>query len=129
MKIGIVGSRGFNDLNAMIEFIFQYIMIEAITCVVSGGAIGADKLGEHFADLYNLEKEIYYPDWKNLGKAAGMIRNTDIVLNSHRVFIFWDGKSKGTQDTIRKCIKYKIPHHIYRIDDLALNKPVRGFEI
>jgi hypothetical protein len=45
------------------------------------------------------------PDWKKHGRAAGIIRNTDIVKQADKVVAFWDGKSKGTQDTIGKARK------------------------
>lgn len=40
---------------------------------------------------------------KKHGKAAGMIRNTDIVNNSEIVVTFWDGESRGTKDSIKKA--------------------------
>ena len=34
--------------------------------------------------------------------------NEDIVKNSDRIIAFWDGKSKGTKNTIDLCEKYFI---------------------
>ena len=43
-----------------------------------------------------------------------MIRNTDIIKNSDFVFAFWDGKSKGTKDSIDKSKKLNIPIKVIR---------------
>ena len=52
IKIAIVGSRTFEDYNAMCSFIeekFAAMESPSIEAVVSGGARGADSLAEHFA--------------------------------------------------------------------------------
>jgi hypothetical protein len=44
-------------------------------------------------------------DWDTHGKAAGFMRNQLIVDNCDKVTAFWDGKSKGTLDTITRAVK------------------------
>jgi len=100
MNLGIVGSRDFNDYDKLKKEILTLYSIDKIKCIVSGGANGADKLGERFAEEFNLKKRIFYPDWNKYGKRAGFIRNKDIVDNSDKLIAFWDGKSKGTKLTI-----------------------------
>lgn len=58
MKIAILGSRTFEDYNAMCSFIEEKLATmehPAIEAVVSGGAIGADSLGERYAQERGLE--------------------------------------------------------------------------
>ena len=115
MKIGIVGSRGFEDYESLCrELVFFNKFYGPIMQIVSGGAAGADSLGAKFALEHNIELVFYKPDWKKYGKAAGMIRNTYIVKNSDFVFAFWDGKSKGTKDSIEKSKKLNIPIKVIR---------------
>jgi hypothetical protein len=47
-------------------------------------------------------------DWDKHGKAAGFIRNQEIVDNCDFVVAFWDGASRGTKDTIDRARKAKI---------------------
>lgn len=101
MKVGVIGSRGFTDY----ELVKKTLSKMNITLLVSGGAKGADKLGEQYADENNIEKKIFLPDWEKHGKGAGMIRNTDIVDESEVIVAFWDGSSKGTLDSINKAKK------------------------
>lgn len=74
MKLAIIGSRGFNDFELLSTIIKKEIGIENIDIIISGGAKGADSLGEKFAITNSIECIIYLPDW-NLGMHAGFLRN------------------------------------------------------
>lgn len=107
MKIGIVGSRNFNQYSLVKEVMDDYIA--EVDTVVSGGAKGADTLGELWAKENDIATLIFKPDWNKFGKRAGFIRNQDIVKNSDLVVAFWDGQSKGTKSSIDLCVKFGIP--------------------
>lgn len=72
MKVAVIGSRGFNNYNKVVETLSGL----TITEIVSGGAVGADKLGERFANENNIPTKIFLPDWEKYGKSAGFKRNT-----------------------------------------------------
>lgn len=127
MRLAIVGSTSFNDytfLKAWIRKLFPQIDV-----IISGGAPGADTLGEKYADDNSISKEIYYADWsvlkpgcrigvnrygKEYNKDAGFDRNTTIVEKSDVIVAFWNHKSPGTADTIKKAREAKKPVHIIR---------------
>jgi hypothetical protein len=75
------------------------------TVVVSGGAQGVDHTAEVYAKGRNLRCLVFPADWRKHGKAAGLLRNTDIVNTSQWVVAFWDGVSHGTADSIRKSVQ------------------------
>lgn len=64
MKIAVVGSRTFSD-NDLLSSILNKFDKKIIT-IISGGAAGADKLAENWADKNNVKKIICKPDWKNM---------------------------------------------------------------
>jgi hypothetical protein len=101
MRVAVIGSRGFNDYEKVKETLSKI----NITLLVSGGAKGADLLGERYAKENNIETKIFIPDWDKHGKKAGFLRNTDIIENAELVVVFWDGSSKGTEDSINKTKK------------------------
>jgi predicted Rossmann fold nucleotide-binding protein DprA/Smf involved in DNA uptake len=74
--------------------------VSDITEIVSGGAVGADYLGQIFAQEFDKKITIYTPDWSTYGKSAGMIRNRLIIESSDSVIAFWDGASRGTKNSI-----------------------------
>lgn len=97
MNIAIVGSRDYQHLERVRSFVRT---LPPNTVVVSGGARGVDTVAEETAKEVGLKTAILRPDWGRFGKVAGFMRNESIVLNSDRVVAFWDGKSKGTRNTI-----------------------------
>lgn len=107
MKLAIVGSRTFNNYNVLdiILHEFEEINYCSITEIVSGGARGADSLGEKYAKDHNIPIKIFLAKWDILGKSAGFKRNVDIVNYCDEVIAFWDGQSKGTKHTINLAKK------------------------
>jgi len=98
MKIGVVGSRSFNDYKLLKDTLDKYL--SEATIIVSGGAKGADSLGERWAKENGVETLIFIPDWDKHGKQAGFLRNFEIIENSDIIVAFWDGLSRGTEHTI-----------------------------
>lgn len=105
MKLGVVGSRSFSDYRLLKESLEVLLQLYPITTIVSGGARGADSLGEQFAYEYKLQKIIYLPDTETYYPfvRAARERNIQIVKDSDLVVAFWDGMSTGTKHTINVC--------------------------
>ena len=101
MKVAIVGSRGFDNYDRLKKILDQL----DIDVIISGGARGADSLGEQYALERGIDTLIFEPDWDKYGNRAGYIRNTDIINNADIVFAFWDGESKGTLHSINLAKK------------------------
>lgn len=93
MRVAIIGSRTFTDYQVAREYLDG---IE-ITHIVSGGAKGADTIGEQYAILNGIDITIHRPDYKQFGKSAPFIRNKQIVDDCDLVIAFWNGKSSGTK--------------------------------
>jgi len=104
MNLAIIGSRSFNDYDLAKKHILQIANTNQINLIISGGAKGADYIAEQFANEFNIPITIFKPDW-NIGKHAGMLRNTTIIDHSTHVIAFWDMMSTGTKDSINKAKK------------------------
>lgn len=101
MKIAIVGSRDFPNMQLVIDYVKG---LPPGTIVVSGGARGVDRTAAVTAHEAGLVVVEYRADWTK-GKGAGFERNRLIVAQADRVVAFWDGQSRGTLDTIEKARK------------------------
>ena len=113
MKVIIAGSRVFDDnryLSIMCERIFG---IREDIEIVSGGAKGADSLGERYAKERNLPLTIFPAEWNKYGKSAGYKRNSQMAEYSDTLIAFWDGKSKGTQHMINLAENKGLEVHVY----------------
>ena len=97
MKIGVVGSRDFDDYKKLEK---ELNKIEGITVIVSGGAKGADTLAREFAEKNDIKLTEFKPDYEQYGRGAPIRRNKEIVEYSDQIIAFWDGESKGTKNTI-----------------------------
>lgn len=102
IHLAIVGSRGFHNYHILKRTVDSIRKKLSLRVIISGGAKGADSLGERYARENNIELIRLLPDWKGRGKGAGLERNTEIVAQADYVLVFWDGKSTGTNDTIKK---------------------------
>ena len=111
MKIGVVGSRDFDDYKKLEK---ELNKIEGITEIVSGSAKGADTLAREFAEKNDIKLTEFKPDYEQYGRRAPIRRNKKIVEYSDQIIAFWDGESRGTKNTIDIAEKQDKPITIIR---------------
>ncbi|MBQ7725922.1 MAG: DUF2493 domain-containing protein [Clostridia bacterium] len=102
-RVLIAGSRSFTDYEQakmVMDFYLSNVRKEHEIVIVSGGAKGADILGERYAVENGFKVEKYLPNWETYGRSAGIRRNKTMVEVSDYVVCFWDGISRGTNATI-----------------------------
>lgn len=111
MRVAIVGSRSIEY--AKLQKKAYELLCENIpsncTEIVSGGAVGIDRLAEIYARHNDLPIKVFLPDYEKYGKKAPIMRNNEIVAYSQYVLAFWDGSSHGTAYTIATCLKEGVP--------------------
>lgn len=75
---------------------------------------GVDKLALEVANKHGLECNIFVADWDRHGKAAGPIRNGEMIARSpDLVYAFrHNGHSPGTDDCIRQAKEAGIPTYV-----------------
>lgn len=101
-KVIVAGSRGFNNyllLEQKLSYFLSRFKPEDIE-IVSGGARGADQLGERFAKEKGCKIKRFIPDWDSHGKAAGYIRNWEMAKYADACVVFWDQVSRGSKHMI-----------------------------
>ena len=129
MRIIIAGSRDFNDFDLLQSEglrIIKELKLDGfkttknIVEIVSGGARGADLLGEKFANTYGLKIKRFIPDWDGLGKRAGYVRNAEMATYAKQdsqlgvLIACWEGKSRGTKSMIDLAEKHGLRVFIVR---------------
>jgi len=95
MKLAIIGSRNLDVKN-----IGDYIP-EGVSEIVSGGARGIDSLAAEYAQENGIKLTEFLPEYEKFGRAAPIKRNELIAEYADEGIAFWDGKSRGTQSTIK----------------------------
>ncbi|WP_249298787.1 SLOG family protein [Feifania hominis] len=102
MKVAIIGSRKAPE--SVYELLAQYVPLNASE-IVSGGAVGIDRLAERYARENGLALKTFLPNYHKYAKSAPLERNRQIVAYSDLVLAVWDGKSPGTKFVINYCLE------------------------
>ncbi|MCJ7697784.1 MAG: DUF2493 domain-containing protein [Thermoplasmata archaeon] len=115
MRMIIAGSRTIPMDN--IDILFGWISNcnFDITEVVSGGAAGADKIGEVWATMNHKPIKQFLPDWNKHGRSAGIIRNRKMGDYADALIAIWDGESGGTSHMIAYMRKIGKPVEIIEV--------------
>ncbi|MEI8048887.1 MAG: SLOG family protein [Bacteroidota bacterium] len=108
----IAGSRNFSDYQLLAS---EMKKINSFASkygynfsVISGNAKGADRLGILYANENNLPCKIFEANWPRYRKMAGIIRNIEMAKHAQFCLVFWDGKSKGTENMIHVAKCYEL---------------------
>lgn len=107
-KVIVAGSRTFNDYNLLKTTLISFLKGKRPSeiQIVSGGARGADKLGEKFAKQYNCKLRLFPADWENHGRGAGFRRNSEMSKYGDACVVFMRKEgSKGSQHMINLAKK------------------------
>lgn len=104
-KVMVTGSRDWSDIdliNNKLREIYIELGSPENVLLLSGGCRGADSLAESIWELNGLPVQRFPADWDKYGKAAGPIRNRQMVDESPDVVIAFPlGDSVGTRGAIR----------------------------
>lgn len=120
MRILVTGSREWDDETTMRQAfgrLISQVGPENVT-IVEGGAWGADNQAASIAQRWGggLTLETHPADWRLHGKAAGFIRNQEMVDAGADICLAFKqvgAGNRGTEDCIHRAIKAGIPVHVY----------------
>lgn len=116
----ISGKRNFNNYEQFCRILDESLKdISDDIEIVQGGAKGTDALAKHYADTHGIKCREFPALWNINGRAAGPMRNAKMVKfvrgKDSKAIFFWDGKSKGTGDCLKKAMKAGIVCEVYSI--------------
>lgn len=117
MKTIIAGSRSITDPKVVERAILESKF--NITEVVSGGALGVDRIGEDWAWAKRLPVKVFPAKWEQHGKAAGHLRNAEMADYAEALIAVWDGRSRGTGNMIEEAAMRGLKVHIKRVEESA----------
>lgn len=124
MRVLVCGSRDWTDRKILDITLSGMLYSYNRLMVIEGEAPGADTLARLWAE----EKEaaglpvglMKFPaDWVTLGKAAGAIRNAQMLEEGKPAVVIafkdsfdWSLRKGGTEDMIKQTIAAKIPYYV-----------------
>lgn len=124
-RIIVAGSRDFEDA----DFAFPRIshMLSRVPDgleIISGGARGADAIGEAWAQANGVQCVRFPAEWNKYKKRAGFIRNAQMGWYSTHLIAFWDGKSPGTKGMIDFARENGLQVKVFQTPPLVQKKPI-----
>ncbi len=88
----VCGGREFYDADFLFDKLDSVHEITPIKLIIEGGANGADSLAREWAKSREVEYDEYMAQWKKFGKAAGRMRNEQMLVEAFPdVVIAFDG--------------------------------------
>ena len=115
MRVLVCGSRHSDNYEVpkFISILEEY----PIETIISGEAKGFDTLAKIYAKAYNIAYEGYPANWSKHGKAAGPIRNKQMLVEGKpdMVIAFLAKNSRGTANMIKQANEANIPVRIINI--------------
>lgn len=105
MRLIIAGGRNYRPDSHTIPFLHDMVrslsyQIPGDCEVVSGGASGADLIGEVYGHAFLDSVKVFPADWNTHGNAAGPIRNEQMAEYADALIALPGGR--GTSDMIRR---------------------------
>lgn len=83
--------------------------VVSIDAIIEGGARGADTLAGNWADDNHVIRLTYPADWKKHGKAAGFIRNQQMLDEANPSIVIAFPGGNGTKDMVERAKKAELP--------------------
>lgn len=108
MRVAVVGSRTLTVSN------LEDYLPENVSEIISGEARGVDQCAHAYALAHGIRLTEYLPDYARHGRRAPLMRSDLIVARAELVLAFWDGCSRGTVYTIRRCRATGVPCRVFR---------------
>jgi hypothetical protein len=113
-RVLVSGSLSFDDYELLCATLDRLLTRKENVVIVSGGAKGAELLGERYAQERGLGSKQILADWATYGRGAKVIRNAQLIDAADCAAFFWDGKNKGVGEAIERAEAKGIPVEVVR---------------
>lgn len=109
MRVLVCGGRDFNDCGLIFDTLDSLARAEIVDCIIEGDVPGADRIAGAWAKRRRVDLNLYPADWRKHGRAAGPIRNQQMLDagKPHMVIAFPGGT--GTADMVRRARAAGVP--------------------
>ena len=111
MRVLVCGGRDYTDYRRVQDVLKNW----NITCIIQGEARGADTLARQYAERHRVDVLSFPALWDKHGKAAGPIRNAQMLAEGKPDFVVAFPGGRGTQNMINQAMKAGIEVKVVEI--------------
>jgi hypothetical protein len=103
MRVLVCGGRDFADREFAFAMLDRAHAKNGITCIIEGGARGADRLAKEWALSRGVGLDEFPADWTTHGNRAGPIRNKEMLDKGKPKGVIAFPGGRGTDDMVRRA--------------------------
>jgi YspA, cpYpsA-related SLOG family len=103
MRVLVTGGRNYSDRSAVDRVLDSIHMERGISVLIHGGAAGADELASEWAYDSGIVESAFPANWDKHGRAAGPIRNKQMLVEGKPDLVVAFPGGKGTQNMVRQA--------------------------
>jgi hypothetical protein len=102
-RVIVCGGRDFHRPSQVNMALDRMHAVKQISCVIEGGASGADHLARRWAERNGVELLTFFAEWDGQGKAAGPLRNQRMIDEGKPDGIVAFPGGRGTADMVSRA--------------------------
>jgi len=109
LRILVCGGRDFQDWKLVVKSLDAVHAKNGIELIIEGGAKGADGHAAIWADNNLIPRMTFHANWKHLGKNAGPIRNSNMLVYGQPDGVVAFEGGTGTENMVGQAKEAGIP--------------------
>lgn len=109
MRILVCGGRDYSDSTLVNAVLDEYVHAGTLGTIIEGCARGADSLAETYGTYWRIPVEHFPADWDKHGKAAGPIRNKQMLDEGKPDLVVAFPGGRGTANMIEQAERAGVP--------------------
>jgi hypothetical protein len=106
MRVLVCGGRNFSDYSFLSSVLTNIHTTTKITRIIQGEAPGADTLARQWANEHNILIIGFPADWNTYGRAAGPIRNKQMLDEGKPDVVIAFPGNKGTRNMVAQAVTH-----------------------
>ena len=105
MRVLVCGGRDFSDKALLENTLRLWHRVRGVDTIIEGNAHGADRMAGYWARKNRITNLKFPADWEAHGKAAGAIRNQQMLDEGKPDLVIAFPGGRGTADMVKRARK------------------------
>lgn len=105
----VCGGRTYADMSRVFEALDALAAGVELVAIRHGGAAGADELAGMWCRARGVPEQVFRADWRRYGRAAGPLRNGEMLKDGAVVVVVAFPGGAGTADMVRRARAAGLP--------------------
>jgi predicted Rossmann-fold nucleotide-binding protein len=109
MRVLVCGGRDYGNITRVAQELDALVRLHGPLTVIEGGAAGADQIARTWAYHVGATIHTFQAEWAKHGRAAGPIRNQEMLEKGKPELVLAFPGGRGTADMVRRAKLAGVP--------------------